>query len=615
MKKVLFFLFVQLILHPVNAQLTVSMAMTPAQLVQNVLAQNGVVVSNVTYSGITGSIGKFQTGTSPTNLGLAEGIIMSTGLVNGSPAIGSPGTDFASDQNGSGSDPDLQALINGDTIRDAAALQFDFITMADTIKFRYVFGSEEYPEYVCSQFTDVFGFFVSGPNPLGGSYSNYNIALIPDTNLPVAINSINSGVPGGSFTGSDCISLSYSQYYVNNGPGASIVYDGFTTVLTAWCLVQPCTQYHIKIAIGDAGDASFDSGVFLEAHSFFTGNIYSPPQINTDPSNHVACTGGNGDFQISASSQDSLYYQWQVNTNSGNNWVDITTPDTMPVYSGYASDHLTLTNIPDTCDGFLYRCLVSDCSCMPSIPSANAKLIVTNTPPLTGSITGDTGVCQGQGGVIYSIPYNLYASGYIWTSPYGSNIIGNYNTININYSDTAISGDVTVYEINDCGTGNTQTLHIVVHPKPPIPVITQNGTTLISSSGVAYQWWINGHIINGAIAQTITMLYPGNYQVQIWDSYGCSSFSDTIYWSGLDEQIKEKSLNIYPNPANGQITIDYTGFEDANLYFYSIEGKLLLQQPLYPDKTIIDISNFEKGVYIIKVLNIDINVTIKIIKE
>ena len=104
-------------------------------------------------------------------------------------------------------------------------------------------------------YNDVFGFFVSGPNPAGGNYTNYNVARIPGTAVPVTIDNVNSG--------------SYSSYYVNNGTGLTVVYDGFTTVLTAWCLVTPCNQYHIKIAIGDAGDGAYDSGVFLEENSFF----------------------------------------------------------------------------------------------------------------------------------------------------------------------------------------------------------------------------------------------------------------------------------------------------------------------------------------------------------
>ena len=143
--------------------------------------------------------------------------------------------------------------------------------IADTIRFRYVFGSEEYPEYI-SSYNDVFGFFVTGPKPSGGNYTNQNIAIVPGTtNTPVSIYNINNG---SNNTG-PCVNC---QYYVDNSSGLTIEFDGMTTVLTAWAVVIPCQTYHIKLAIGDAGDHAFDSGVFLEANSFSTSAV----QISAD---------------------------------------------------------------------------------------------------------------------------------------------------------------------------------------------------------------------------------------------------------------------------------------------------------------------------------------------
>jgi gliding motility-associated-like protein len=135
-----------------------------------------------------------------------------------------------------------------------------------------VFGSDEYNEFVCSSFNDVFGFFLSGPG-ISGPYSNnaINIAIVPNTTLPVAINTVNIGQPGsaGSAGGCPVGGLNNSLYFVNNPEGSlSIQFDGFTTVLTAKSAVQCSQTYHIKIAIADVFDGAFDSGVFLEANSF-----------------------------------------------------------------------------------------------------------------------------------------------------------------------------------------------------------------------------------------------------------------------------------------------------------------------------------------------------------
>ena len=83
-------------------------------------------------------------------------------------------------------------------------LSFEFIPASSPVNFRYVFASNEYPDFVCSKFNDVFAFFVSGPKPLQVvTMANQNIALIPGTNLPVAINTINPGVAGIESNGGD----------------------------------------------------------------------------------------------------------------------------------------------------------------------------------------------------------------------------------------------------------------------------------------------------------------------------------------------------------------------------------------------------------------------------
>ena len=277
-----------------KAQLITNGTQTPAQLVQNVLLGSGVAVSNVTYIGALGpdtsAIGSFS-GT--TNLGISSGVVLTTGTIyspngpQGPNNIGSNGID-----NKRPGDSLLTTLIATSTAQtfNAAILEFDFVPSADTVRFRYVFGSEEYPEYVCSNYNDIFGFFISGPNPSGGNYNKKNIALIPGTNLPVAINSVNSGSSGG-FGSSGCISLAYSSLYVDNTSGVTVQYDGFTKVFTAIAPVICGQKYHIKLAIADAGDGVFDSGVFLEAGSFSSKTISLSSKITYSGNDTILLEG------------------------------------------------------------------------------------------------------------------------------------------------------------------------------------------------------------------------------------------------------------------------------------------------------------------------------------
>ena len=235
---------------------------TADSLVRNVLLGSGVEVFNVQFNGSSGvincsAIGSFNTGANATNLGMQEGIIIGSGAVSFAAGPNNSGGGSASSGCSTYTDPALTAIASG-TLNDVATLEFDFITKADTVKFNYVFASEEYPEYTCSDFNDIFGFFLSGLNPAGGMYSNYNIARIPGTNIPITINSVNGG-SGGSASASGCY-YTYSQYYVDNAAGTTIQYDAFTTVLTAIAPVVPCTPYHVKMCIGDVTDGAFDSG-------------------------------------------------------------------------------------------------------------------------------------------------------------------------------------------------------------------------------------------------------------------------------------------------------------------------------------------------------------------
>ncbi len=261
-----------------HAQLVVNNTITVADLVQNVLLGGGVSATNITFNGQPAGQAYIQIGSfdgTNCNVGMAQGILLSSGDIN--VAVGpnaSGGNTLPAGGVGVPGDPDLnQALGGGFTTNDAAVLEFDFVPAGDSLSFNYVFGSEEYLEWVNSSFNDVFGFFLSGPGISGPFLNNaINIALVPNTTLPVAIDNVNTGVN--------------PQYYVDNGDGSTapnnvdpqyIQFDGFTTALRARALVQCGQTYHIKIAVADAGDAILDSGVFLEAGSFT-----SPGAINID---------------------------------------------------------------------------------------------------------------------------------------------------------------------------------------------------------------------------------------------------------------------------------------------------------------------------------------------
>ena len=259
-------------------------------LVRNVLLDDGVTISNAKFNGSDrviecNSIGIFETGVTPTNLGMESGIILASGGI--SVAVGPNTEEGLSVPSNCPNyyDSDLATIASGDP-NDVAVLEFDFIPWDDIVSFSFVFGSDEYMEFVGTDYNDVFGFFVEGINPMGGYYDHQNMALIPGTTEVVSINNVN---------------LNHnSDYYIDNSWGPTIQFDGFTTLIEVSFNVVPMSNYHIKMAICDVWDDMYDSGVFLEAHSFSTNFSYSmtiDDWLYTEiPENHYFCSNQGIDF-------------------------------------------------------------------------------------------------------------------------------------------------------------------------------------------------------------------------------------------------------------------------------------------------------------------------------
>lgn len=272
-----------LVSFQVFSQLETTGGIAPANLVQDILVGNGVTVTNVQYTGSAGAIGRFSAAN--TSLGFANGIIMTTGTVNSGPQ-GPYGPNDLPNAGLDNNAPGYQRLSNivGNNTFNAAVLEFDFVPQSDSVVFEYIFGSDEYPEWVGDQFNDVFAFFISGP----GIQGEKNIALIPGTNQAVAINNVNNGDENNG----PCTNC---QFYVNNGTGNNapfnqddfyIQYDGLTTPLKASANVQCGETYHLIIAVADVADAIWDSGIFLSANSLSSMQpVAVDYQLSGDPFN------------------------------------------------------------------------------------------------------------------------------------------------------------------------------------------------------------------------------------------------------------------------------------------------------------------------------------------
>jgi gliding motility-associated-like protein len=280
-------LFTQLL---VSSQVVIDNTMTVQQFVQDVLLGPNITATNITFNGVPANqvsqqIGSFEC--IDCQLDIASGFVMSSGFA--SSLVGPnnmTGSDFITFD--VGTDPDLNILADASGVNsqpmDWAIIEFDFVPLGDTLRFNYVWASEEYPDFVAEGgtiFNDFFGFFLSGPG-INGPYSNnaVNIALIPGTDIPVGIGTLNNGTTN---TGPCDFCEYYNQDYDGEGPFPAeddVAFtdpfyanaDGYTDMLTAIGIVQCGLTYHIKLAIADGWDTSLNSYVILERESF-TSNL------------------------------------------------------------------------------------------------------------------------------------------------------------------------------------------------------------------------------------------------------------------------------------------------------------------------------------------------------
>jgi outer membrane protein OmpA-like peptidoglycan-associated protein len=317
MKKYYMLLLTMFFCGLANAQIRVEFT-NVEQWVKNNFVGQGVVVGHIkTHFPAKEAAGIFN---SNGILQINDGLVLSTGDVR---RIGGLNDQFnlSTGFNLTGTpekDEDLQKIEKGNLF-DISYIEFDFVPYNNSISFNYQFGSDEYPEYVGSAFNDVFAFIVSD-----GKVSK-NIALIPEKNTPVSINTVNFKTDSiyyidnnpfsiktinredpnreqqeiyrtrvgkilyaikKFFTPKDEISNPVSQVIepdpnlikkLNQKLYHNLQFDGITTKLVAQTYVEPYKRYHLKIIISDVSDNIYDSGVFLEKGSLKTAKDEKQP--------------------------------------------------------------------------------------------------------------------------------------------------------------------------------------------------------------------------------------------------------------------------------------------------------------------------------------------------
>lgn len=328
------------------AQITLNNTLTPQQIVQDVLVGQGIVTSGVIYNG------------SPANATNVQGNVLS--FTNTDPAFPFADGALLRSNGGTGgnvSDADLSTTATG-APTNGVILEFDFIPSGDTLSFSYLFASTEYPTYACSDFNDAFAFFISGPG-FAGPYTNgaENIALIPGGNIPVAINTVNSGTAGAFGDPANCSAQDPNwqsnavHFTTSYAPLSGYDYNGGTVELTANASLICGQTYHIKLAIANVFDTALDSGVYLKGNSFSSNAVdISIATVQNDTILIEGCTDGNIIFsRPSSQTSDTLviYFSTGGDAVSGVDYPDVIQGDSVVFLPGQDSIILLLDPLDD----------------------------------------------------------------------------------------------------------------------------------------------------------------------------------------------------------------------------------------------------------------------------
>ncbi|MCK9220925.1 MAG: choice-of-anchor L domain-containing protein [Bacteroidales bacterium] len=483
-----------------------SISMTPTVFVQTYLVGQGITISNATFNGssdpmntstlpplIKDQIGNFVAmGGALSELNLAGGVILSTGKVQNAKNGGSTSTCTGGD-----SDPDLVILANqpGSTsisINDKSVLEFDFIPETDNVQFRYVFSSSEFdgycPSLTCTGgFNDAFGLFLSGPGITGGSgFVNdaENIALLPGGAEYVTICNI-CKVDKGNQT----MSGVYSWW---NSKKDFFSQNRFTYVFTASHSVTCGQTYHMKFAIGDAGDCFYDSDVFLEQNSFSSNNFTPNPDFSNPETGDLlipGCSSTNLIYTISQAKTTDMIIDLEIHPSGTAVQADIL-PNPFPNHATITAGQ-TLSNpihiealpktVPEPDKTLVIKASSTLCS---TVNSNFTTFVIKYNPSLSATLSPQT-ICSGNSATLTPVvsggqqfvPSNVYH--YLWSN--GS------TTPSITVSPDPGYHSYSVTVTDACGQIFTTNTTVDVGAIPATPeTITGDNDICYPANGITY---------------------------------------------------------------------------------------------------------------------------------
>ncbi|TXB66808.1 S8 family serine peptidase [Vicingus serpentipes] len=215
-----------------------------------------------------------------------------------------------------------------------------------------------------------------------------------------------------------------------------------------------------------------------------------------------------------------------------------------------------------------------------------------NTSNFTFSLGTDIDICDGDSAQINAGVY----SSYLWSTG---------DTTSSIYLDSTNS--IYTEVINESGCRSwSDTINVTWHPLPIKPFINVVGNdTLIYATNLDLQWYYNTDSLVGENDTILVAQSNGDYFLQVSDSFGCKSNSDTINVIILtvQQQNSASGVKLYPNPTQGIFKAEIKDLTIKSLILIDIQGRELYTEQVSNQSVInLDLSHLPNGIYYLKIL-------------
>jgi PKD repeat protein len=316
--------------------------------------------------------------------------------------------------------------------------------------------------------------------------------------------------------------------YASSGAGYAYVWQNNGTNITAQTsdslIVDSTGTYNVIVTALGCSETSLAIPV--------TVNYY--PNANITASGAITFCGGDS-VTLNAATGAGYTYQWMNDYNPIGNGVNA-----------------TIT----TMDSGSYNVMLSQNGC--SDTSNSIYVTVLPLPAAAAYVSNANGlVCPNDSFYVYVVANP--GSTYQWQlnannitgatmDTFYTNVLGTYTVLVSGAGCTGISNPLAV------GNYNVTT-----------PVIYVSGTSLVATAGLSYQWYNGTTLISGATQQSYTPPSTGTYSVLVTDSNGCTQLSAPFDADGVSTISDFAQVSVYPNPANGSISVAINTNEKSNI--------------------------------------------------